>query len=125
MIFQNADAAGLGIFQAVKEAKGIWIIGSNANQNDIAPDQTLGSVVIDLPHAFLFIAREVQRGNFSGHVFSLGLHDDVVMYVANPKTAGSVPAPVATAVDSIGTLMKSGSFAGKILPDSMQEKVTR
>lgn len=125
VIFQNADAAGLGVFQAVKEAKGVWIIGSNANQNDIAPDQTLGSVVIDLPHAFLLIAREVQKGNFSGRVFSLGLHDDVVKYVANPKTAVSVPAVVATAVDSIGSRMKSGSFADRILPDSMQEKVTR
>lgn len=125
VIFQNADAAGLGIFQAVKEAKNVWIIGSNANQNDIAPDQTLGSVVIDLPHAFLLIAREVQKGNFNGHVFSLGLHDDVVKYIANPKTAALVPAAVTIAVDSISSRMKSGSFSEKILPDSMQEKATR
>ena len=125
VIFQNADAAGLGVFQAVKEAKNVWIIGSNSNQNDIAPGQTLGSVVIDLPHAFLLIAREVQKGNFTGHVFSLGLHDDVVKYVANPATAAAVPPVVATAVDSIGARMKSGSFAGRILPDSMQEKTIR
>lgn len=125
VIFQNADAAGLGIFQAVKEAKNVWIIGSNANQNDIAPDQTLGSVVIDLPHAFLLIAREVQKGNFSGRVFSLGLHDDVVKYVANPKTAALVPSTVTLAVDSISSRIKSGSFAEQILPDSMQEKATR
>ena len=125
VIFQNADAAGLGIFQAVKEAKGVWIIGSNANQNDIAPDQTLGSVVIDLPHAFLLIAREVQKGDFSGRVFSLGLHDDVVKYIANPKTAGLVPATVAAAVDSMGARMKAGSFTDTILPDSMQAKAAR
>lgn len=125
VIFQNADAAGLGVFQAVKEAKGVWIIGSNANQNDIAPAQTLGSVVIDLPHAFLLIAREVQKGNFTGHVFSLGLHDDVVMYVPNPATVAAVPASVVATVDSTGTRMKTGTFSDKLLPDSMQEKGTR
>jgi len=125
IIFQNADAAGLGVFQAVKEAKNVWIIGSNANQNDIAPDQTLGSVVIDLPHAFLLIAREVQKGNFNGHVFSLGLHDDVVKYIPNPRTARAVPAAVVVTVDSIGEGMKRGSFADKLLPDSMQERGTR
>lgn len=125
IIFQNADAAGLGVFQAVKEARKVWIIGSNANQNDIAPDQTLGSVVIDLPHAFLLIAREVQKGNFNGHVFSLGLHDDVVKYIPNPKTASAVPVTVVATVDSIAEGMKRGSFAAKLLPDSMQERGTR
>ena len=125
VIFQNADAAGLGVFQAVKEAKDVWIIGSNSNQNDIAPEQTLGSVVIDLPHAFLLIAREVQKGNFTGRVFSLGLHDDVVKYVANPATAAAVPSVVVTAIDSISARMKSGSFNDRILPDSMQEKIAR
>lgn len=126
IIFQNADAAGLGVFQAVKEAKNVWIIGSNSNQNDIAPDQTLGSVVINLPHAFLLIAREVQKGNFNGHVFTLGLHDDVVKYIPNPRTAHSVPAVVVATVDSIADRMKAGSFtADKLLPDSMQERGTR
>src|SRR6476469_6883497 len=86
VIFQNADAAGLGIFQAVKESPSTRIIGSNSNQNAIAPAQTLGSVVIDLPHAFLLIAREIQQGHFTGHVFTLGLHDGVVRYVPNPVT---------------------------------------
>lgn len=121
IIFQNADAAGLGVFQAVKEAKGVRIIGSNANQNDIAPQQTLGSVVIDLPHAFLLIAREVRKGGFTGHVFSLGLHDDVVKYVANPLMANVVPKAIIAAVDSTEQRMKNGSFAGdRLLADSVR-----
>lgn len=110
VIFQNADAAGLGIFQAVKESKSVWIIGSNSNQNSIAPTQTLGSVVIDLPHAFLLIAREVQQGHFTGHVFSLGLHDGVVRYVPNPVTLATIPDSVKSAVDSIQRAMLAGSF---------------
>ena len=122
IIFQNADAAGLGIFQAVKEAKGIRIIGSNADQNDIAPDQTLGSVVINLPHAFLLIARAVQSPDFTGKVFSMGLKENVVSYVPNPKLLSTVPASVTAAVDSTNALMKNGTFTARMLPDSVQEK---
>jgi len=118
IIFQNADAAGLGVFQAVKEAKEARIIGSNANQNDIAPDQTLGSVVIDLPHAFLLIAREVRKGGFTGKVFSLGLHDSVVTYVPNPRLSTSLPAGLLSSVDSARKQMIAGSFGKKLLPDS-------
>lgn len=120
IIFQNADAAGLGVFQAVKEAKGVRVIGSNANQNDIAPDQTLGSVVIDLPHAFLLIAREVRKRGFTGKVFSLGLHDDVVKYVPNPRMASIVPADVVAAADSTEKRMLNGTFSNQLLPDSMK-----
>ena len=120
IIFQNADAAGLGVFQAVKEAKGVRIIGSNANQNDIAPANTIGSVVIDLPHAFLLIAREVRKEWFTGKVFSLGLHDDVVTFVPNPALSGSIPAESLSLVDSVRREMIAGTFKQKLLPDSAQ-----
>ena len=110
VISQNADAAGLGIFQAVKESPATRIIGSNSNQNSIAPQQTLGSVVIDLQHAFLLVAREVQKGHFTGHVFSLGLHDEVVRYVPNPVTLPAIPQAVRSAVDSVQKAMMAGTF---------------
>ena len=125
IIFQNADAAGLGIFQAVKEAKGVMAIGSNSNQNDIVPQSTLGSVVIDLPHAFLLIAREIQKGGFSGKVFPLGLHDNVVTFVPNPRLAATIPASLTAAVDSTRNQMISGAFGDKLLPDSMRAGTTR
>ncbi len=125
IIFQNADAAGLGVFQAVKESKETRIIGSNVNQNDIAPDHTLGSVVIDLPHAFLLIAREVKKGGFTGKVFSLGLHDNVVTFVANPRFSGSLPSDLLSAIDSTRQQMVAGNFAKKVLPDSAQPTSTK
>ncbi|MEP6507155.1 MAG: BMP family protein [Gemmatimonadales bacterium] len=110
IIFQNADAAGLGIFQAVKESPGTLIVGSNSNQNAIAPNQTLGSVVIDLPHAFLLVAREIQAGHFTGHVFSLGLHDGVVRYVPNPVLLHTIKPSVTAEIDSVQKAMLAGSF---------------
>lgn len=72
VIFQNADAAGLGVFQAARETRKALVIGSNVNQNGIAPAVTIGSVVIDLPHAFLTIAREVKDGRFTAASSSSG-----------------------------------------------------
>lgn len=120
IIFQNADAAGLGAFQAVKEAKNVTVIGSNSNQNDIVPDVTLGSVVIDLPRALLMMARAVQEKGFTGRVFTFGVESGVVNYIPNPRMAGVIPPDVTASVDSVARLMSSGTFTGKVLPDSMR-----
>lgn len=109
VIFQNADAAGLGVFQAVRERRGTWIIGSNADQNGIAPDITLGSVVIDVPHAFLLVAREVREGTFRPRVVALGTDSDVVRWVPNPAVT-AVPASAAIRIDSVRLAMRAGTF---------------
>jgi len=110
VIFQNADAAGLGIFQAVKEAKGVFIIGSNADQNAIAPAVTLGSVVIDVPHALMVVAREVKLGTFKPRVIQLDTKADVVRWVPNPTLAPSFPVAAAKRLDSLQALMRAGTF---------------
>lgn len=125
VIFQNADAAGLGVFQAVKEAKDIRVIGSNANQNHIVPDKTLGSVVIDLPHAFLLVAKEARKGGFTGRVFSLGLQNGVVRYVPNPRLASTIPGDLTSRVDSVERTMIDGTFAGRLLPNRVSPAGTR
>lgn len=111
VIFQNADAAGLGIFQAARETRKALVVGSNSNQNGIAPDVTVGSVVIDLPHAFITVAREVQGGHFVARVIKLGTAADVVTLVINPSFASRIPPPLMHRVDSLRTEMRAGRFA--------------
>jgi basic membrane lipoprotein Med (substrate-binding protein (PBP1-ABC) superfamily) len=111
IVFQNADAAGLGVFQAARESKRALVIGSNANQNSVAPDVTLGSVVIDLPHAFLTVAREVKEGHFKARVIELGTRDDVVTLVLNPGLTSRIPASTLRLVDSLSAAMHAGRFA--------------
>ena len=98
------------MFQAAKEGKGIWVIGSNADQNNVAPSVTLGSVVIDMPHAFLVMAREVKGGNFQPRVVRLDTKTDVVRWVPNPATLQTIPAAMRARVDSVQQLMKAGTF---------------
>jgi basic membrane lipoprotein Med (substrate-binding protein (PBP1-ABC) superfamily) len=110
VIFQNADAAGLGVFQAARETKKALVVGSNSNQNAVAPEVTIGSVVIDLPHAFLTVAREIKEGHFKPRVIRLGTQSEVVTLVLNPSLQQRISQATLHAVDSIRTEMRTGRF---------------
>lgn len=116
VIFQNADAAGLGVFQAARETKHALVIGSNSNQNSVAPEITLGSVVIDLPHAFLTIARSVADKSFRPQPILLGTSAQVVMLVVNPAMASRIPLGVRARVDSLQKEMFAGRYHAPATP---------
>ena len=111
VIFQNADAAGLGVFSAARERGGVYVFGTNSNQNDVAPSVVIASAVIDLPHALLSVAREVRDGRFTGRVIRLGGAEEVVSLVMNPVLRDSIPRRALTMVDSVQRLMQTGQFA--------------
>jgi basic membrane lipoprotein Med (substrate-binding protein (PBP1-ABC) superfamily) len=118
VIFQNADAAGLGVFQAAREKAGTFVIGSNSNQNAVAPDVTLGSVVIDLPLAFLTIAKQVQNGTFKPGVIELGEQSHVVTLVLNPALESHIPAAARAQIDALQAKMLAGTFTAPRAADS-------
>ena len=105
MFHHNADQAALGVFQAVKESPGAFIFGANLDQSALAPNRVLGSAVIDLPRAFLTIAREVKAGGFRPRVETFGLKSGVIRYESNAALDSTLPAGlrqrVAAARDSI------------------------
>ena len=115
VIFQNADAAGLGVFQAVRESKGVWIIGANADQNAVAPAVTLGSVVIDIPHAFLLVARDIKAGTFSPRVVRLDTSSDVVRWVPNPGLH-VIPTSIVARIDSTRTRFANHQLTLPVVP---------
>src|SRR6478672_11517036 len=110
VVFQNADAAGLGVFQAARETKKALVIGSNSNQNAVAPDITIASVVINLPHAFLTVAREVKAKTFKPRLLRLGSESDVVTLVVNPTFEPRIPPAAMRMVDSVRRELASGRF---------------
>ncbi len=110
VIFQNADAAGLGVFQAAKDSKGVWVIGSNSDQNGVAPAVTLASVVIDLPHALFMVGQQVRDGLFTPAVITLGAEQQVVKLLINPALGPDIPGAARLAVDSIQALQMTGKF---------------
>ncbi len=111
VIFQNADAAGLGIFNAARERGGVFVFGTNSNQNAVAPTVVVASVVIDLPHALLSVAREVRENRFKARVIRLGGAEDVVSLVVNPELDAAIPVSAKAAIDSVRTRMLDGRFS--------------
>ncbi len=116
VIFQNADAAGLGIFQAARQSSGVLVFGANSNQNHVAPDVIIGSVVIDLPHAFLEVAREVRERRFQPRVIYLGSAADVVRLELNPELASRISAQLRAELDSV----RQALTAGRIQPPRLE-----
>lgn len=100
MLHHNADAAALGLFQAVKESPGVYAFGANADQTPLAPERVIGSALIDLPRAFLLVGREVQEGRFTPRVESFGLSSGVIRYVPNPALASSIPPELTARVEA-------------------------
>ncbi len=113
MVHHNADQAALGAFQAVKESPNAYIFGANLDQTALAPNRVLGSAVIDLPRAFLAVAREVKSGGFQPRVESFGLRSGVIRYQPNPALGNTLPAAlnarVMAARDSIAALDRSST----------------
>jgi len=90
LLFHNADAAGLGVFQAAGQAH-IYAFGANRNQNDVAPDVVLASAVTDIPQAFLKIATEVKAGSFHPAMIEFGMQDGMVNVIMNPRLSAQIP----------------------------------
>lgn len=110
MFHHNADAAALGVFQAVKESPGVYIFGANGDQSRLAPDRVIGSAAIDLPHAFLLIGHEVKEGRFVSRVESFGIASDVVRYVPNPAASLKIPPALAAKVADAERQLRAGSL---------------
>jgi basic membrane lipoprotein Med (substrate-binding protein (PBP1-ABC) superfamily) len=110
VIFQKADAAGLGVFRAARETRKALVVGSNSDQNSVAPEITIASVVINLPHAFLTVAREVRARTFKPRVIKLGAESDVVTLVINPAFRSHISPATLHAVDSVRSELAARTF---------------
>jgi basic membrane protein A len=125
MFHHNADAAALGLFQAAKEHPGVYVFGANADQSSLAPDRVLGSAVIDLPRAFLLVARQVKEGKFTPRIEAFGLQSGVIRYVANPTLDSLVPAGVKARVRAAADSIAAGTLIAAPRPAAMQASTDR
>ena len=89
VIIHNLDNASLAVFQAVREVvsegRVAYAIGMNSNQNDLAPEVVLGSVVIRIAEAFFTTARMWQDGNVGGAPIYANAEQDMIEFVINPR----------------------------------------
>ncbi len=108
-LFHNADAAGLGVFQAAQRSQ-VLAFGANKNQNDIAPDVVLASAVIDIPKGFLTVARQVKDHTFVAKVERLGMRDGVISLQYNAALLDRIPPAVKEKVDAAQQAILAGTL---------------
>jgi basic membrane protein A len=90
-LFHDADAAGLGVFEAAGQAH-IYAFGANRNQNSVAPAVVIASAVTSIPDAMLKIATAVKAGSFHPGMIEFGMRDGMVHVVINPQLEAKIPA---------------------------------
>ncbi len=109
VFFQNADAAGAGIFEACR-AKGALAFGCNRDQAAKAPDVIVASAVGDTAALLLELAKETQSGTFRGGVRTFGLAQGSLRIAFNPALAARVPTAARTAVDDAARRIRAGEL---------------
>ncbi len=123
VLFQNADAASRGIFEAVEEqdrATGpsgttVFVFGCNRDQNaTTATQHVLASAVIRVDEAFLHVARAVRDGTWRPHVDSETVKTGVIDCVVNPRLAELVGASTAQACHAVLDEARADMLAGKL-----------
>jgi basic membrane protein A len=109
LLMHNADAAGLGVFQAASQAH-VYAFGANRNQNSVAQEVVLASAVTEIAKAFLQIATQVKNGSFHPDTIVLGMKDGMVKVVYNDRLKDRIPAAVRARADAA----EQEIIAGKI-----------
>jgi len=110
LFFQNADAAGAGVFEACR-ARGALAFGCNRDQSPKAPDVILASAVADIPDLLLMLATEARDGTFQGGVRSFGLREGKVRVVYNRALESRVPAAAKRAMERAAAAIVRGELS--------------
>ena len=109
VVIHNADAAGAGVFQAARE-RGLLAFGTNKDQNALAPDVIVASAVIDIPRAFVDVAREVRSGAFRARSIRFGFRDGVIDFVWNPARRDRLPAGLPAEIGRARAAIAAGTL---------------
>ena len=113
-LIHQANDAGRGVFQAVSEkaaaGNAVYAFGTNRDQAAMAPDVVLASATLDLPGAFVEVARRVKEGRFEAHPLRLGMNEGVVAFVWNPALEERVPEPVREELKQLEARIRSGDL---------------
>ncbi|MEK6371918.1 MAG: BMP family protein [Acidobacteriota bacterium] len=108
-IMHQSNEAGRGVFQACQERK-VRCFGSNKNQNDLAPDVIVASAVLDVPAAFVYMAKLVRDHQFKPQIYWLGRKEGIVSLVWNEKLKPTIKPETIAEVERIEKEIRGGTF---------------
>ena len=113
-LFPNADAAGLGAYEAAENAledgKTVYTFGANLDKSEISPETVLANAVIT-PDAFVQIAKVVKDGKFKPQIYTFNmLTDQAITLTYNPKMKDKIPQDVLDKVEEEKSRILSGEL---------------
>ncbi len=98
-IFVYANQVGNGSIQAAKE-KGAKFIGFSSNQNPIAPDTVVASVIFDFEAFYVWTVNKFMEGMLDGNtVHQAGLKEKIFFPIYGPSISQEVKDKVAAGID--------------------------
>lgn len=108
VIFHAAGASGMGLFQSAEE-KGYVSIGVNLNQNTIAPDYIMASMLKRLDNCAYHAINSIVEDTYTGENQKLGLSDGGVDFTVEGSNI-QVPEDIMTELDEIKNAIISGEI---------------
>jgi basic membrane lipoprotein Med (substrate-binding protein (PBP1-ABC) superfamily) len=113
-LMHQANDAGRGVFRAVAEraAAGdrVYAFGTNRDQNDMAPSVVLASATLDIPTAFVAVARRVRDGGFEPAPLKLGMAQGIVALEFNPTLRERIAPEIRAELAALEQRIRAGGL---------------
>lgn len=109
VLMSDAAQAGLGAIEAVKE-KGALMIGSNSDQNSLAPNNIVTSGIDDLASCMKLVAGEIIDGTFESKSYVFGIKDGAVYLAPYHEFENKLSPEAIDQIDSIITDIMDGKL---------------
>ncbi|HEY83576.1 MAG TPA: BMP family ABC transporter substrate-binding protein [Chloroflexi bacterium] len=109
VIYHASGGTGLGLFQAAQEkGAGFWAIGVDSDQYELAPENTLTSMMKRVDTAVFETIKATKEGNFKSGITVFGLKEDGVGL--SPTTNKNTPQDVIDKANALGDKIIAGEF---------------
>jgi basic membrane protein A len=111
IILQGAGKSGLGVIQAAKEQPaGYYAIGTDQDQDGLAPGHVLTSLLKHTDVAVFDTVKELKEGAFKAGDDVFGVKDGGIAISEMKYTRSQIPADVLAKLDKIKQLMSDGKL---------------
>jgi len=120
VIYHASGGTGLGLFQAAQEkGPGFWAIGVDSDQYELAPENTLTSMMKNVDVAVFETIRDTKDGNFKPGTVVFGLKEDGVGLA--PTTSENTPQDVIDRANELGEMIINGEFTVPATEEQLAE----
>jgi len=117
VIYHASGGTGLGLFQAAQEkGPGFWAIGVDSDQYELAPENTLTSMMKRVDVAVYETIKDTMEGNFKSGLDIFGLKEDGVGL--SPTTDKNTPQEVIDQANALGEKIIAGEI---VVPTTDEE----